>query len=77
MALESLCRAFKVEYGSAYVQNLRNRLNRAHKKTTAARKEAQRERALAEQLSVTHQMMTARIREAVVRIENLVALLAV
>ena len=72
MPLEAVCRHFKHEYGSAYVQNLRTRLNRAYKKTAAARKEAQRERALAELLRATHQLMIARIREAVMRIETLV-----
>ena len=68
MALEVVCRHFKVEYGSAYVQNLRSRLNRAYKKTAAARKEAQKERAMAEQLRATHQLMIARIRERLVNL---------
>ena len=72
MALEAVCRHFKVEYGLAYVQNLRTRLNRAYKKTAAARKEAQRERTLAEQQRASHQLMIARIREAVMRLETLV-----
>ena len=77
MALETVCHHFKAEYGSAYVQSLRKRLNRAYKKTAAARKEAQRERAIARSLRATHALVIARIREAVAHLEVLVESLAV
>ena len=62
-ALEVVCRHYKAEYESIHIKSLRMRLNRAYKRTAAAKKEALRAKALAKHLHNSHQEIMRRIRD--------------
>ena len=61
-ALEIVCRHFKTEHESIHIKSLRIRLNRAYKKTSAAKKEAHRARVLAQHMYDSHQDIMNSIR---------------
>ena len=65
-ALEIVCRHYKAEYESIHTKSLRIRLNRAYKKTSAAKKEAHRARVLAKHLYDSHQDIMVSIRDILV-----------